>query len=102
MNSSSSTPTRSSSGRLAKIKCSFCGNTFYEIPRDAVCRKCNRPANRPLSLPLRIAALLLPPIGLVYSLIIRSHSPIASNQGILFSLGGCALYGLADALIRFI
>ena len=100
--SSSSSPSRSSSnqsstpsGRLVKVKCSFCGNTFYAVPRDAVCRKCNRPANRPLPPALWVAAFLVPVFGLIYSAWLRPHSPFAARQGFLMSFLGILLYAAA-------
>lgn len=81
------------------IKCSFCHNTFYARPADAVCPKCERPANRDLAAPLRAASLLLPPFGLLYALWLRPHSPIAAWQGLKWSLGGAAIYA-AIAYLR--
>ncbi|RYX83268.1 hypothetical protein EON83_15505 [bacterium] len=97
----SSNSSGSSSGRLIKVKCSFCGNTFYSTPREAVCRKCNRPANRPMSIPLRIAAFFVPIFGLPYSLWLRPHSPLAGNQGLAVSLIGLLLYAAAFAARHF-
>jgi hypothetical protein len=41
----------------------------------------------------RVAAFLVPLFGLPYSLWLRPHSPVASQQGIVASLVGAALYG---------
>ena len=75
-----------------KVKCSFCGNTFYAVPKEAICPKCSRPANRNLPAVWRAASLLVPPFGLIYGLIIRLHSPIAGMQGLLFSILGALIY----------
>ncbi|RYG57870.1 hypothetical protein EON80_27755 [bacterium] len=81
------------------MKCSFCGNTFYSTPREAVCRKCNRPANRPMPIGMRIAAFLVPLFGFPYSLWLGAHSPFASQQGMVASFAGLLLYG-AVYLVR--
>ncbi|PQV63433.1 hypothetical protein B1R32_11288 [Abditibacterium utsteinense] len=76
-----------------KVKCSFCGNTFYAAPREAVCPKCSRPANRELPLLWRALSLFLPPLGFVYALVIRAHSPVAGLQGLICSAVGALIYG---------
>lgn len=76
-----------------KVKCTFCGNTFYARPKEAVCPKCERPANRDLEPLLRAAALVAPPFGLICGLVIRPHSPVAGVQSLLFSAIGALIYG---------
>lgn len=77
----------------AKIKCSFCGNTFYAAPKEAVCPKCDCPANRDLKPLHRAASLLVPPFGLIYGLMIRPHSPVAGTQSWIFAAIGALIYG---------
>lgn len=81
-----------------RIKCSFCGNTFHARPGDAVCPKCQRPANRDLAPLWRVLSFLLPLLGLGYALLIRAHSPLAANQGVKWSLGGLLFFS-APALL---
>lgn len=83
-----------------KIKCSFCGNTFYARVQEAVCPKCERPANRDLPALWRAISLFLPPVGLIYALVIRAHSPVAALQALKWSLLGAALIFAAFALLR--
>ncbi len=82
----------------ATIKCGFCQNTFSAVPRNAVCPKCRRPANRPLPLVNKIVILLVFPIGLVQAALLRLSKPYAASQALLFSLLGAALWGAAYLL----
>ncbi len=83
---------------VVQVHCSFCGNTFSAPPQDAVCPKCSRPANRPLKAMWRALSLLVPPLGLIYALIIRSHSPVAAFQGFKWTASGAFCFGLLTLL----
>ncbi len=83
-----------------QVKCSFCGNTFYARATDAVCPKCERPANCDLPALWRGISLLLPPLGFGYALWIRAHSPWAAWQGLKWSLCGTALISGVLLLMR--
>ena len=90
--SRSSARASKSAQRLVQVKCSFCGNTFYDAPREALCRKCNRPANKPLAPLLRVVGFVAPPFGLVYAAVVRPHSPVAAMQSAVASALGAAVY----------
>lgn len=75
------------------IKCGFCQNTFSAVPRNAVCLKCKRPANRPLSVTNKLVSFILFPIGLLKAVLMRSSQPYAASQALLFSIVGAALWG---------
>ena len=77
-----------------RVKCRFCGNSFLARPELAVCQKCGRPANRALEIQWRIISFLVPFIGIGNALLIRPHSPVASNQGFVTSIVGVIAYGL--------
>ena len=81
------------------INCSFCHNTFSAVPRDAVCQKCKRPANRPLSWFNRLLCLILFPVGLVQSALLRPSRPFASMQALLLSIVGAALWAALYFLV---
>ncbi len=80
------------------IKCGYCHNTFFAVPRDAVCLKCKRAANRPLSWPNKLLSLTAFPIGLLLAILKRPSYPYAASQALLLSivgaLGWAALYFL--------
>lgn len=74
------------------IKCGYCQNIFSAVPRNAVCLKCKRPANAPLSLVNKIASLLCFPIGLIQFVLMRPSKPYAASQALLFSVVGAVLW----------
>lgn len=71
-------------------------------PADAVCQKCNRPANKPLDARWRAASFLVPPVGIGNALWIRPHSPVASKQGLVASIAGFLFYAAIYALLHFV
>lgn len=73
------------------IRCSYCRNTFYAVPRDAICPKCKFPANKPLSWANRLLCLMLFPFGLVRAIMLSSSRPYASSQALLFSILGALI-----------
>lgn len=70
------------------IKCGHCQNVFSAVPRDAVCLKCKRPANKPLFWPLILLSLLCFPAGLLTSVLLRRSQPYAASQALLISVVG--------------
>lgn len=76
----------------AQIKCRFCGNTFYARPKEAICPKCERPANRDLAPLWRALSLVFPPLGLGYVVRERAHSPFAATQALRWSGGGALIW----------
>jgi ribosomal protein L37E len=75
-----------------QVKCNHCGNTFRAQARLAVCAKCGRPANRPLKKFWLVASFFFPVVGFLNSFMIRPHSPLASNHGLIASIIGSAIY----------
>ncbi len=80
------------------IKCGYCENVFSAVPRDAVCLKCKRPANAPLSLPNKLLSLLIFPIGLLMAILKRPSYPHAASQALLLSIAGA----IACAAVYFL
>lgn len=80
------------------IKCHFCSNTFVARPREAVCPKCKRPANRPLSWLNKILCLIIFPWGFIKAALARASEPYAAMQAVLLgavgALGWAAIYFL--------
>ena len=74
------------------IRCGFCQNTFFAVPRQAVCLKCKRPANKPLSLSNKLLSLILFPVGLLKALLMRSSQPYAASQALMLSILGAAAW----------
>jgi ribosomal protein L37E len=85
-----------------QVKCKFCGNTFTADPRLAVCAKCGRPANKPLEKSWLIASFCVPFIGFFHSLMIRPHSPLAGNQGLVASIIGNSIYFAIFIVLDFV
>ena len=73
------------------IRCSYCRNTFYAVPRAAICPKCKYPANKPLLWPKKVLCLLLFPVGLIQASLLRPSRPYASSQALLFAIIGALL-----------
>ncbi len=93
-----SAPAVSKKGAVT-ITCGYCKNTFVAVPRDAVCLKCKRPANRPLSALDMLLSLLIFPYGLLKSVLIRPSYPYAARQALLISLVGAAVWAAVYFLI---
>lgn len=72
------------------IRCGYCENTFSAAPRTAVCLKCKRPANAPLSLPNKLFSLIVFPFGLLKAILLRASQPYAASQALWLSIAGAA------------
>ena len=85
---------QSASVKGAKIiHCSYCNNIFSAVPRNAVCLKCKRPANKPLFWPLLLLSLACFPAGVATSLFLRKSRPYAASQALLISVVGAIAWG---------
>ena len=83
------------------IHCGFCNNTFHAAPREAICPKCKRPANRPLSFTNKILCAVLFPWGLIKALLLRASEPIAAMQAAICCVaGGGAWAALYFAIVQ--
>ena len=82
------------------INCQFCQNTFSAVPREAICMKCKRPANRPLSLKNALMCLILFPLGFIKAVILRASQPYAALQALLCSISGGALWSAIYLLAK--
>ena len=91
--SGNSAPNARATKGAVTIQCGYCQNTFSAVPRDAVCLKCKRPANTPLSWPNRLLDLILFPLGLLQAILLRASRPYAAGQALLFSMLGAAAWG---------
>lgn len=81
------------------IRCGYCENIFSAAPRTAVCLKCKRPANAPLSLPNKLLSLIVFPFGLLKAILLRASRPYAASQALWLSLAGAAGWGAAYLLV---
>ena len=79
-------------GFAVTVVCRHCGLKYRANPQTAVCPKCQCRGNKPLD-PKNLAIFaILPPWGLVRSLILTRSTPWAAMQGFLATAGGSAVY----------
>lgn len=99
MNPNRSVAGASKQGALV-IKCAGCDNVFRAHPREAVCLKCKRPANRPLPTLHKALGLVFFPWGWIKAVMLRASQPYAAIQAALWGTVGALIWAALYLLSR--
>ena len=79
-------------GGTVVIACAGCQNTFRARPREAVCAKCKRPANRPLPIQHKALGLVFFPWGWIKAVMLRPSQPYAAMQAAAIGTVGALVW----------